>query len=536
MIAERVYALLLLAFPRAFRTRFAAPMRRIFRDRYADAGRDGRRGRFLAQSVRDVLVNATLERGAAGRRWLLFPNAHEQLARLEQERRPMVWQSIAMDLRYALRMFMRTPVFTALTVVALALGIGANSAIFSVVNGVLLRPLPYAAPERLVMVWNDNTREGVRQYPMSNANFLDVKAATRTLDRVEMMYSFLGTPTLRTESGTEQFAASGTSPGMFELIGRGAALGRGLASTDRNGVIVLSDGYWRRRFGADPNIIGRQLSIAEQPTTVIGVMPPDFHFPLKSMLGPSGFSASIEPDAWLPLDITTGQFVQNGAPSRIPHFLSVVGRLAPGVTIEQAREEIATIVARLEQEYPDFNRGLKSNVVALHDQAVGRVRSALILLLAGVGFVLLMACVNVANLMLARSVARQKEIAVRTALGAGRGRLLAQMLSESLLLSTAGGVLGLGLVWIGVRVLVAIAPPELPRIAEVRPDLTIVLFTALVSILAGVSRRHRAGDRRRAQQSAELAEGHLAQRDRQCRGAAACGPCSSSEKWRLPSC
>ncbi len=486
MIAERVYALLLLAFPRAFRTRFAAPMRRIFRDRYADAGREGRRGRFLAQSVRDVLVNATLERAAAGRRWLLFPNAHEQLARLEQERRPMVWQSVAMDLRYALRMFMRTPVFTALTVVALALGIGANSAIFSVVNGVLLRPLPYAAPERLVMVWNDNTREGVRQYPMSNANFLDVKAATRTLDRLEMMYSFLGTPTLRTESGTEQFAASGTSPGMFELIGRSAALGRGLAATDRSGVIVLSDGYWRRRFGADPDIIGRQLSIAEQPTTVIGVMPPDFHFPLKSMLGPSGFSASVEPDAWLPLDITTGQFVQNGAPSRIPHFLSVVGRLAPGVTIEQAREEIATIVARLEQEYPDFNRGLKSNVVALHDQAVGRVRSALILLLAGVGFVLLMACVNVANLMLARSVARQKEIAVRTALGAGRGRLLAQMLSESLLLSTAGGVLGLGLVWIGVRVLVAIAPPELPRIAEVRPDLTIVLFTALVSILAGV--------------------------------------------------
>jgi putative ABC transport system permease protein len=249
---------------------------------------------------------------------------------------------------------------------------------------------------------------------------------------------------------------------------------------------VLSDGFWRRRFGGDPGIIGRQLSIAEQPTTVIGVMPPDFHFPLKSMLGPSGFSASVEPDAWIPLDTTTGQFVSNGAPSRIPHMLSVVGRLAPGVTIEQARQEIASIVAGLEQQYPDVNRGLKSNVVALHDQAVGRVRSALILLLAGVGFVLLMACVNVANLLLARSVARQKEIAVRAALGAGRARLLAQMLIESLLLASAGGLIGLGLVWVGVRVLVAIAPPEVPRIAEVRPDLTVVMFTALVSILAGV--------------------------------------------------
>jgi putative ABC transport system permease protein len=170
----------------------------------------------------------------------------------------------------------------------------------------------------------------------------------------------------------------------------------------------------------------------------------------------------------------------------VPHYLSVVGRLAPGVTVEQARQELITITGRLEQQYPDINRGLSANVVSLHDQAVGRVRPALVLLLAGVGFVLLMACVNVANLLLARSVARQKEIAVRTALGAGRTRLLGQMLAESLLLSTAGGLLGLGFVWVGVRLLVAMAPPELPRLSEIRPDLTIVLFTAAVSIAAGV--------------------------------------------------
>jgi putative ABC transport system permease protein len=486
VIAERFYAALLLAFPPAFRARYAQPMRQIFRDRYGAARQAGTGTRFLARTTADVLANATLERATAVRQWFLFPNFHEQLARREQERRPMVWQALTMDLRYALRMFVRTPMFTGLTVLALALGIGANSAIFSVVNGVLLKPLPYATPDRLVMVWNDNTREGVPQYPMSPANFLDVKAATKTLDRMEMMYSFLVNPTLRTNAGTEQFSASGITPGMFELLGRSAALGRTLQAADKAGVVVLSDGYWRRRFGADPNIVGRELTVGEQPATVIGVMPPDFHFPLKSMLGPSGFSPSVEPDAWIPLDVTAPQFVQNGVPVRRVHYLSVLGRLAPGVTVEQARQEIVAIAARLEQQYPDVNRGLRANVVALHDQAVGRVRPALVLLLAGVGFVLLMACVNVANLLLARSVARQKEIAVRTALGAGRARLLGQMLAESMLLSLAGGVLGLGFVVIGVRMLVAIAPPEVPRLNEVEPDATILLFTGLVSIAAGV--------------------------------------------------
>jgi putative ABC transport system permease protein len=492
VIAERVYALLLLLFPPRFRARYGGPMRQIFRERWEKAVAGGRRGRFLARAFADVLGNAVLERASAARAWLQFPNAYEQLAHYEElalrehRRRPMVWQALTMDLRYALRMFVRTPVFTGLTVLALALGIGANSAIFSVVNGVLLRPLPYADPDRLVMVWNDNTREGVHQYPMSPANFLDVKAATRTLSRLEMMYSFLATPTLRTAGGMEQFSAAGTTPGMFELLGRRAALGRALQPSDRLGVIVLSDGYWRRRFGADPDIVGRTLSINEQPATVIGVMPPDFRFPLKSMLGPSGFSPAVEPDAWIPLDVTSAQFAQNGVPTRAVHFLSVVGRLAPGASLEQARQEISSIAARLEQLYPEVNRGLKANVVRLHDQAVGRVRPALVLLLAGVGFVLLTACVNVANLLLARSVSRQREIAVRAALGAGRARLLAQMLTESVVLSSLGGLLGLALVWVGVRFLVAIAPPELPRLNEVRPDGTIVIFTAAVSLLAGI--------------------------------------------------
>ncbi|MGH8188264.1 MAG: ABC transporter permease, partial [Steroidobacteraceae bacterium] len=483
MIVERLYAVLLIAFPRRFRTRYGAPMRQIFRERYLSATHAGRGAAtaFLARTLLDVLSNATLERASAARQWVLFPTFHEQLARCDppspgfgaagHERRPMVWQAVSMDLRYALRMFGRTPVFTGLTVLALALGIGANSAIFSVVNAVVLQPLPYAEPERLVMVWNDNTREGVRQYPMSPANFLDVKAATRTLDRMEMMYSFLVNPTLRTDAGTEQLSASATTPGMFDLLGRRAALGRTVQATDRPDVVVLSDGFWRRRFGADPGILGRQLILDEQPATVIGVMPPELRFPLKPMLGPSGFSAAVEPDAWIPLDVNGPRFVRNGVPVRVPHYLSVVGRLAPGVTVQQAQQELVTITARLAEQYPDINRGLSANVVPLHDQAVGRVQPALVLLLAGVGFVLLMACVNVANLLLARSVARQKEIAVRTALGAGRRRLLGQMLAESLTLSAAGGLVGLAFVWVGVRLLVAIAPPEIPRLNEIQPDL-----------------------------------------------------------------
>ena len=486
MIVERLYAALLLAFPRRFRRRYGTPMRQIFRERYRAAAATGHRPSFLARTLIDVAVNATLERCAAVRQWLLFPNVHEQFARSEQERGFMAWQIVKTDVRYALRLFVRTPLFSGLTVLALALGIGANSAIFSVVHAVLLKPLPYVDPDRLVMVWSDNTREGIRQYPLSPADFIDMKGATRTIERLETMYSFLMSATLRTDTGTENFSAAGTTPGMFELLGRHAALGRALQPADRPDVIVLSDGFWRRRFGGDAAIVGRQLTVEDRPVTVVGVMPPDFRFPLKSMLGPSGFSPAVEPDAWLPFDMTSAQFVENGAPVRIPHYLSVVGRLAAGVTIEQARHEIASIAARLEQQYPDVNRGLKANVVALHDQAVRRVRPALVLLLAGVGFVLLIACVNVANLLLARSVARQRELAVRAALGAGRLRLLAQMLTESLLLSGAGGMLALAFVWAGVRLLVRMAPPELPRLSEVHADATVVLFTAAIAAGAGL--------------------------------------------------
>jgi predicted permease len=485
--AGRFYSLLLLAFPRQFRKRHGASMRVCFEERYREAVRQHRRTSFLASTLTDVLTNATLERRDALRQWLLFPNFHEQFARHEQERRPMIWQAALIDLRYAIRMFLRTPVFTSLTVIALALGIGANTAIFSVVNGVLLKPLPFAQSDRLVMVWTDNKRENLHQYPMSPADFIDLKASVRSLDRLEMMYSFLMSPTLQTASGAEVLSGAGITPGMFDLLGQNASLGRTLQAADKRGVVVLSDTAWRRRFGADPGIVGRELTIDAQPATVVGVMPPGFHFPLKSMLGPSGFSSAVEPEVWLPLDLTNPQFLQNGQPARLPHYLSVLGRLGPGVKLEQAREEIASLAAGLERQYPEINRGLASRIVPLHEQAVGRVKEPLYLLLAGVGLVLLMACVNVANLLLARSVSRQKEIAVRVALGAGRVRLLAQMLVEGLFLSTAGGLLGLVLGWVGVRALISLAPPEVPRLSEVSLDGSVLLFTFMVSMIVGAA-------------------------------------------------
>jgi predicted permease len=423
-------------------------MRRIFHERYQAARAAGRRpaAAFLVRSVIDVVSNAALERVSAARRWILFPQFHEQLARCEQERRPMVWQALMMDLRYALRMFVRTPVFTGLTVLALALGIGANSAIFSVVNGVLLRPLPYANPDRLVMVWSDNTREGVPRYPMSPANFLDVKAASRTLDRMEMMYSFLVAATLRTNEGTEQLVGSGITPGMFELLGRTAALGRTLQPSDRTGVVVISDGLWRRRFGADPTVVGRQIILNEQAATIVGVMPPDFHFPLKTMLGPSGFSVAVEPDGWFPLDVTASQFVQNGTPVRSVHYLSVVGRLAEGATHEMAHAQVAAVAESLAKANPDTNFGRRARVGSTRD-ALGSPKTwiGFALLITVVALLMLLACANIMNLLIARLIARRSELAVRTALGATHGRVVRQIVAESLVIGLAGGALGVAL-------------------------------------------------------------------------------------------
>jgi predicted permease len=250
--------------------------------------------------------------------------------------------------------------------------------------------------------------------------------------------------------------------------------------------MVLSHGYWQRRFGGDPNIVGRTLAIDNEPATIVGVMPPDFVFPYRGMVGPTGFTRTMQVDAWTTMLMTgprmtdrSGRFVRN------VHYLAAVGRLKPGTSVEQARAGMAAIAARLEQAYPDTNAGWTTTVTPLHEQVVGQVRPALLVLLAGVGVILLMACVNVANLVLARSASRQKELAVRAALGAGRWRLAQQALTESLLLAVGGGAVGLLVVRWGVQGLIALAPANLPRLQDVSPDWSVLLVTLAVAVLTG---------------------------------------------------
>ena len=396
--------------------------------------------------------------------------------------------TLARDAAFALRQFRRAPTFTAVTIATLALGIGANSAIFAVVHAVLLRPLPYHAPHRLVAIWSDHTREHEPQNPVSPANFVAFRDVTRSFDAVEAMYSFLVSAQVRVGEDVQVAQAATITPGMLQLLGREALLGRTFLPDDRHGV-VLSHGYWQRRFGGDPAIVGKAVTVGDgtPPTTVLGVMPADFVFPYKSMLGPSGFTRALSADIWVPLSMTSTRMLDaSGQPTRQVHFLTVIARLNASADLEAARADLNAIAAHRATAFPDSNDGWGVTVRPLHDQTVGAIRPALILLLVGVGIVLLMTCINVANVLLARSTARRRDVAIRTALGASRGRLATQSLVESGLLALAGGVVAIGICLVCTQVLVTLAPTDLPRIAEVRADAWVLLFTLVLSIVAGL--------------------------------------------------
>jgi putative ABC transport system permease protein len=471
-LADALFALGLIAYPRAFRRRFGAEMRDAFR----------RRGTAAFPSL---VVNGLAERWAAVVRWSLFPNSTPHLYE-PSGRHAMFWDTVRADVRFALRQALQAPLYTGLAVAALALGIGANSAIFTVVQGILLKPLPYQDPGQLVMVWSHNTREEKPENPISPANFVDLRDESASFADLEAYFSFVTNSPLVVDGPPEMVVTSFVEPNLFALLGRTALVGRTLADGDPAGQLVISHGYWQRRFGGDAGVVGRTLQFDGGPATIIGVMPPDFVFPYRGMVGPTGFTRSMAVDAWTPLLFTGPRMTdQSGRFVRNVHYLAAVGRLKPGVSVEQARAGLATIASRLEQAYPDTNAGWTTTVTPLHEQVVGQVRPALLVLLAGVGVILLMACVNVANLVLARSVSRQKELAVRAALGANRGRLAQQALTESLLLATAGGVAGLLVVRWGVQALLALAPTNLPRLQDVTPDWTVLVVTLGVAIVTG---------------------------------------------------
>lgn len=491
-----LFSIALLAYPRAFRRRFGSEMRDHFERATTESSSTVRTVRTL-RTLRTLRILGTLvldglaERGSALKRWACFPNFTPHLYE-PSGRHSMFFDLLRGDVRHTIRLAIKTPVFTTLTILALALGIGATTAIFAVVNGVLLRSLPYRDDARLVNVWSNNTGENRPRNPISPANFLDFQKMNTTLDGLEGYFTFITPAMLQTDSGTEITNSLFVTPNMFNMLGRTAAHGRVFTTGDDTPVTILSDGYWRRRFGADPHIVGKSLTFNGTPFQVIGVMPADFVFPYPGMLGPSGFTRVTGVDAWLPITFSgpgaaaNRMLTQTGQVVRNVHWWGAIGRAKAGVSVEQVEADLTTIAAQLEQAYPATNKGWSATAVRSIDQSVGSIRPALMLLLAGIAFVLLMASVNVANLLLARSIAREKELATRAALGAARSRLARQLLTESVMFALAGGLVGLIVMWWTLTALIALAPADLPRINEVSIDWRVLVAAAMTTIVTGV--------------------------------------------------
>ncbi len=386
----------------------------------------------------------------------------------QNPRRGTLMDNAIQSFRFTLRSWLKQPAVTLTALLALALGIGANASIFSVVYGVLLNPLAYPQPNELMTVWLDNNLQGWHQDVTSWDNFTDWRDMNTTF--VDMAAIVPTDDNLTGSGDPERVSSQVVSASFFDILGVQPRMGRGFAdsdwSTDER-VVVLSHGSWQRRFAGDAGILGTSIELNGIAHTVVGVMPPGFHYMVEDAQHWRLFGSDIQESG-------RGQL-----------FLQVVGRLNSGVTRAQAQADLDRVGDRLAQEYPDYNTGYGVNIVPVYDEVVGDVRPALFVLLGAVGMVLLICCANVANLMLVRATTRRREMAIRAALGAGRRRLLGQVLSESIMLSLAGAILGLLVAYGGVRLLRAMEP-DLPRLAEVGLQWPVLWFTLAAATLTGL--------------------------------------------------
>jgi putative ABC transport system permease protein len=380
-------------------------------------------------------------------------------------------ETLIKDIRYGVRSLLKRPAFTVVAVVTLALGIGANTAIFSAVNAVLLRPLPFEHPERLVTVWENNLKNGQDHEFVRAANFTDWKNQGQSFESLAAYMNW--NYNLTGDNNPQRLRAAVVSAGFFQMLGSRAALGRVLVPEDdqegKDNVVVLSYALWQSRFGANKGLIGQSIILNGTSHTVIGVMPSNFSFPDEQL------------DLWRPMALSPEQ-----AQNRQAGYLRVIGRLKPGVTIEQSRTDLNTIAGRLEEQYPDTNAGWGVNTISLHQEIVGKVSRPLLVLLGAVGFVLLIACANVANLLLARASSRRKEMAVRAALGASRARLVSQFLTEGLVLVAVGSFIGILLAFWGSEAMIKLSPGAIPRLSETGIDGRVLGFTLGLCLLSAL--------------------------------------------------
>ena len=463
-----LYRLLLLAFPRRVRREFGEDMVRMFEAQLRTARVTGNsRLRLWCSAAADAIFYGLAERFGAP--------SHRPHIDVRRRGRWRSWMdSVRLDLRYAIRLFLAQPGTTFIAVLTLALGIGANTAIFSAVDAVLLRPLPYEEPDRLVMVWEKRQAEGVLENVVSPADYLDWEKMNTVFESIAGVLTL--TADLTGSGEPERLVGAGVSPAFFDVLRVKPVEGRFFRQDEiipgRHRVVVLSNGLWQRRFGGDRSVVGRKLLLNGVPHEVVGVLPSTFEFPDPTI------------EVWAPLALAGG----TNPPSRTLHQLTVYARLKPGVTLDQARTEMDRIGGILSAEYPDSNRTHGAWVTPLDEHLREPIRAGLLLLFASVAFVLLIACVNVANLLLARAASRRREVAVRAALGAGKGRLAGQSLTESVVLGLLGGAAGLLVAYWGIELLRQLAPSDVAVVGLDRMglDMRILAFCAVLSIGTGL--------------------------------------------------